>query len=183
MIGWLSGVARAGTSNGATLVDVHGVGYEVVTAHRCSPGDVVELFVLTVVRADSIVLYGFRELREREFFSALTNVPGIGPATAMTALRTLSLSQLAGAISRGDVSVLTKIPGIGAKTAQRMVIELKGKFSENDAEETSTSSTVIAALTALGYESDEITEALADFSLPDDEATALRTILQRMAKQ
>ena len=101
MIGWLNGRVVHQHLNGAIVLDVNGVGYELSVSSSASyrVGEEVELFVYTVVRADAIQLYGFDSYADREFFELLLITPGVGPSTALAALRTMSIAELAAAIS------------------------------------------------------------------------------------
>ena len=85
MIGWLSGRVTHQLRNGALLVDVQGVGYEVHVASADPPpfDELVELFIFTVVREDAIQLFGFHSIEDREFFELLLVTPGVGPSTAI----------------------------------------------------------------------------------------------------
>jgi len=189
MIGWLRGQVLHHQANGALVLDVHGVGYEVLVAtfDHYLPGDDLELFIFTVVRADAILLYGLATYEDREFFELLLATPGVGPSTALAALRTMSRAQLAAAIEDDDVKLVATIPGIGAKTAARIVLELKGKVlvegevvarvsasKENDAIED--------ALRGLGYSTPEIRQALHGVTLSDEEPTALRQALSLLRR-
>ena len=185
MIGWLSGRVLHQLRNGALLVDVGGVGYEVHLASSETPpfDERLELFIYTVVREDAIQLFGFYSAAEREFFELLIATPGVGPSTALGALRTMSVAELAYAIDAEDVKKVATISGIGPKTASRIVLELKGKvisevaFVESEAGEP-TDAAIEEALRALGYTSHEVRDALRDVTLPEDESEALRTALQ-----
>lgn len=185
MIGWLSGRVLHQLRNGALLIDVGGVGYEVHLASSDAPpfDELLELFVYTVVREDAIQLFGFYGAEEREFFELLIATPGVGPSTALGALRTMSVAELAFAIDSEDVKKVATISGIGPKTASRIVLELKGKVvSEIDFRESESTdhadAAIEEALRALGYTSHEVRDALRDVTLPDDESEALRTALQ-----
>jgi Holliday junction DNA helicase RuvA len=171
------------------LIDVQGVGYEVhVASNEPLPfDDLVELFIFTVVREDAIQLFGFRAVEEREFFELLIVTPGVGPSTALGALRTMSVAELALAIESDDAKKVATIPGIGPKTASRIVLELKGKVPLDGAFELSqaplhVNAAVEDALRALGYTSHEVRESLNDVVLPTDESEALRTALQRLRR-
>lgn len=184
MIGWLAGRVVSVELSGVAVIDVQGVGYEVTVAspQTVRTGTMCELFVHTQVRADAIVLYGFASADDRAFFRTLLVTPGVGPSTALAALRTMSVDELRGAIESGDVKRVSQIPGIGAKTASRIVLELKGKLVEVASSPT-TSSTGSAgdieeALRSLGYAAAEIRDALEGVALPDDDAAALRFALQ-----
>jgi Holliday junction DNA helicase RuvA len=143
----------------------------------------VELYVHTIVRADALLLYGFGSLEERRTFETLLATPGVGPSTALAALRTLGLSALTSAIESGDVKAVASVPGIGPKTASRIVLELKGKlvFVSPDRAARSVSSgrgDIEDALRALGYSTGEIRDGLRDVELPTDESQALKVALQ-----
>jgi Holliday junction DNA helicase RuvA len=190
VIGWLSGSVVHTYPSGAVVVDVNGVGYEVqvASAQVYGVGEPVEFFVYTVVRADAIVLYGFATYADREFFEMLLITPGVGPSTALAALRTMSTNDLALAIESADVKRVSKIPGIGAKTASRIVLELKGKLSATGSyevlvEAAQHSSAIDDALRGLGYSSQEVRQALENAELPQDESEALRVALQLLRRQ
>ncbi|MCU1363777.1 MAG: ruvA [Acidimicrobiaceae bacterium] len=189
MIGWLNGRVLHQLKNGALLVDVQGVGYEVhVATNELPPFDeLVELFIFTVVREDAIQLFGFVSLDEREFFELLLVTPGVGPSTALGALRTMSVNELALAIESDDVKKVATIPGIGPKTASRIVLELKGKVMVDGTVDSGEpiehlDGEIEDALRALGYTSHEIRDALRDTQLPEDESMALRTALQLLRR-
>ena len=80
------------------------------------------------MREDALQLYGFAEPAERELFTHLLSVSGIGPKVALGVLSGISARELAGAIARGDVKRLTQIPHVGKKIAERIVVELKDKI-------------------------------------------------------
>lgn len=188
MIGWLSGRVVGYVPNGAILVDVCGVGYEVHAALADAPliDDSLELYVYTVVRQDAIQLFGFATFEDRAFFELLLATPGVGPTTALGALRALGVAELARAIENDDVKGVAAAPGIGLKTASRIVLELKGKIvlasQAPVAGRTPVQSAVDEALRALGYGASEVREALGDVELPEDESAALRTALQLLRR-
>lgn len=188
MIGWLAGNAVHRYPNGALVIDVQGVGYEVQVASSedVRSGDPIELFIYTVVRDDAIVLFGFVTVQEREFFELLLVTPGVGPSTALGALRTMSIDELANAIDTGDTKRIAQIPGIGPKTAGRIVLELKGKVVAGASPVTGRgphrSGAIEDALRGLGYSGPEIRGALDDVELPDDESEALRQALQLLRR-
>jgi Holliday junction DNA helicase RuvA len=106
MIGWLDGHVLHHHANGAVVLDVGGVGYEVhvATADEFLTGEPLELFIYTVVRADAILLFGFKTYADREFFELLLVTPGVGPSTALAALRTMPTNELASAIETATPS-------------------------------------------------------------------------------
>ncbi|MCL1919198.1 MAG: Holliday junction branch migration protein RuvA [Peptococcaceae bacterium] len=116
------------------VLDVAGVGYEVAVPTRVNTvlnlGAEYVLYTCLVVREDDMSLYGFATPRDKDLFLKLTGVSGVGPKAAMALLSAYEGSQLAQAIALGNHMLLTQAPGIGLKTAQRLVLELKGKFDE-----------------------------------------------------
>ena len=81
-----------------------------------------------VVREDSLTLFGFLEVAERELFELLQTVSGIGPKVALAITQAMEISDLASAVKRRDENSISAIPGIGKKSAQRMILELEGKL-------------------------------------------------------
>ncbi|HLF70092.1 MAG TPA: Holliday junction branch migration protein RuvA [Actinomycetota bacterium] len=154
-------------SDGTVEVDVNGVGYQVACSTRTIStlrvGKVVRLAVQTIVREDSISLYGFASADERELFKVLLSVNGLGAKIALTILGSLDETALRGAIASDDVELLVTVPGIGKRTAQRMIVELKGRLGAPESDEASDPRMIEAreALASLGYETSEVRSALA----------------------
>ncbi len=117
------------------VVDVHGVGYEVLvparTCHRLpAAGEEVFLFIQTNVREDAITLYGFGEQEEKELFLLLNTVSGVGPKLALAILSGIGAGELCRAIGGRDMARLTALSGVGKKTAQRLCMELADKVAD-----------------------------------------------------
>jgi Holliday junction DNA helicase RuvA len=116
------------------VVDVGGVGYLVFCGSRTlgglpGIGEAVELAIETHVREDHIHLYGFASAREREMFTTLTTVQGVGAKVALGILSALSSDQIIQAVAAGDQTVFKRASGVGPKLAQRIVTELKDKVA------------------------------------------------------
>jgi Holliday junction DNA helicase RuvA len=133
MIGRLTGKVVA-QADGAAVVDVHGVGYELQvplgTLGRLAP-DVegrVTIHVHTHAREDALVLFGFATEADRLAFRTLIGVSSVGPKTALAILGALPADDLARVIASKSLGELTQVPGIGKKTAERMVLELRDKL-------------------------------------------------------
>ena len=154
----------------AIVVDVYGVGYQVVFANPYRLQDSlkkqIKVLVQQVVREDSITLYGFISSEERELFQRLISVSGIGPKSAMSILANDDTEGFVNAVESGNVTYLTKFPGVGKKTAQQIILDLKGKFEALPEEATkavvSTNQATLEeakeALMGLGYSAKEITK-------------------------
>ncbi len=114
------------------IVDVGGVGYLVSASSRTlgklAKGAEVSLLIETVVREDSISLYGFYDAWEKEWFNTLTKVQGVGAKVCLSILSALSPAQLAQAVSAQDKNSFLRASGVGPKLAARLVTELKDKI-------------------------------------------------------
>ena len=110
------------------VIDVGGVGYLVhaaapTLAALAPPPAITTLLIETHLREDALMLYGFAEAAERDWFRLLTTVPGVGAKVALAILATLPPSALIAAIAAGDRAALTRAPGVGAKLAARLLAE------------------------------------------------------------
>lgn len=150
------------------VLDVQGVGYDVfipLSSYDRLPESGARCRVLTYlqVREDAHVLFGFLTDTERRMFGLLMTVSGIGPKLALSALSGLSVRELKAAIVGGDSKRLSGVSGVGRKTAERIIVELKDKFSAGEAlealagpaETDMTLRDAIAALVSLGYKQEE----------------------------
>ena len=118
------------------IVDVNGVGYEILislrTYSKIKNIDKVNIFTHLNVKEDSHTLYGFYNKKERRTFLDLISISGVGPSTAIVILSSLSASELKKAIIESDVNKIKSVKGIGLKTAERIILELKDKISKED---------------------------------------------------
>jgi len=170
MIGRISGILLDKTPPLA-LIDCNGVGYECevpMSTFYLLPqvGDKVTLLTHFVVREDAQLLFGFGSNQERLMFRQLLKVNGIGAKSALAILSGLSIDELIQAVSLQEAGLLTRVPGIGKKTAERLLLELKDKFTLDSALSikgsgiTSISQDVLNALIALGYNERESLNAV-----------------------
>ena len=133
MIAHLSGTILSKHATSVVL-DVAGVGYEVTIPVSTfydmeEPGSQLQLRIYTHVREDALQLFGFRTSRERELFTLLISVSGIGPKSAIAMLSGMSADEIIAAIRTNNYARLTSIPGVGRKTGERLVIELRDKMA------------------------------------------------------
>ena len=150
-------------------------------------GDRVSLLTHFVVREDAQILYGFATAAEREAFRQLIKISGVGPRTALSVLSGMSVADIAQAVTAQDAGRLVKVPGIGKKTAERLLLELKGKFGADiGAGSASVASDaqadILQALVALGYSDKEA--ALTLKALPKDVGVSegIKLALKSLAK-
>jgi Holliday junction DNA helicase RuvA len=134
VIGRLTGRVAAQEADGAVVLDVGGVGYELAvplgTIGRVRPDEEgrVTLWVHTHVREDALALFGFSDEGERVAFRALLAVSNVGPKIAVAVLGALPAAELARAVARQDLAALKGITGVGKKIAERLLLELRDKL-------------------------------------------------------
>lgn len=204
MIGRLTGKVVAQDVDGSVVVDVGGVGYDVVAPlgtlgrARVDDGGRVTLWVHTHVREDALALYGFADEAERLAFRALLAVSNVGPRIAIAVLGALPSAELAAAVARRDLSALTSVSGVGKKIAERLLLELRDKLPATslatqakpsaaaEARPAATSDEHLrSALTGMGFrpaEADRAISALGDRARGQPLAETLREALAILAK-
>jgi len=143
------------------IVETGGVGYEVLISLHTYAGIQGKteglLHIYFVVREDAHLLFGFCEPAEKEMFTQLIGVSGIGASTARMVLSYMPPADLTRCLVQGDVRSLEKVKGIGKKTAERLVLELRDKLVKGSPESNishlihnSLHQDALEALTALG---------------------------------
>jgi holliday junction DNA helicase RuvA len=162
-------------AEGSCIVDVNGVGYLVHASTRTlaalpPPPTPARLLIETHVREDAILLYGFAEAAERDWFRLLTTVQGVGAKVALSVLSSLSPRDLVSVIAAGDRASLTRAPGVGAKLAVRLLTELRDKagmmptspgFAASPLRQPGVAEDALSALVNLGYRRPEAQPAVA----------------------
>jgi holliday junction DNA helicase RuvA len=145
------------------VVDVGGVGYGLIISLKTfqkmpTLNEQVLFYVAPVIREDGHYLFAFLSLEDRNLFEQLISVNGVGPKTAIGILGHVDIADFQMAILQANTALLSKIPGIGKKTAERLVIELKDKFTKASPASlglpmggNSVTSDAISALINLGY--------------------------------
>jgi Holliday junction DNA helicase RuvA len=196
VIAKLTGKIEA-VEDGRCVVDVNGVGYLVQASTRTlaalPAGGTAALLIETQVREDAIVLYGFAESAERDWFRLLTTVQGVGGRVALGVLSALSPRDLVAAIQAGDRASLTRAPGVGAKLAIRLVTELREKagampvgtgFSPAiPAPAGGVTADALSALLNLGYRRPEAVAALGRVAERLGDEAALGTVIRESLKE
>ncbi len=173
------------------VIDCQGVGYEcevpMSTFYNLpNLGESVTLLTHFIVREDAQLLYGFGTERERSTFRQLLKVNGVGAKSALSILSGLSVDDLIQAIALQETALLTRVPGVGKKTAERLLLELKDKFSVEGltnasvAAPKSATGDVLNALIALGYNEREalatVKQLPAEVALSDGIKQALKLL-------
>jgi len=203
MIAHLNGtlLSKQATS---VIVDVGGVGYEVTIPLSTfydleDAGSSVQLRIYTHVREDTLQLFGFKTVRERELFLKIISVSGIGPKLGITLLSGMNADELIASIRTNNLARLTLIPGIGRKTAERLVVELREKVAELSSAqleeelgaheqtkagltEDAVRSDALSALLNLGYQRTSAEKAI-DSALSEGGDVSVESILRRALRK
>ena len=182
MIAQLTGRVDA-LSDGTCVIDVGGVGYLVQASSRTlsalpqAPAT-AKVLIETHVREDAIVLYGFADSAERDWFRLLTTVQGVGGKVALAILSAMAPRDLIGAIAAGDKASLTRAQGVGPRLAIRLLTELKDKTGAMPTS-TGVSYTPIAAATP----ADDALSALVNLGYRRTEAApVVARVLERLGE-
>lgn len=204
MIAFLKGEV-ADMTEGSIVLDVNGIGYEVLVPGQLLSmldgiGQSLKVYTYMQVREDAVVLFGFLTRDDLQMFKMLIGVNGVGPKAGLSILSALGADDLRFAILADDAKKIAKSPGIGAKTAQKIILELKDKLDLEEAFEKKLAADHLApeamaaagndiiqdavqALVALGYGSTEALKVVRSVKPTDDMSVEdiLKAALKRMA--
>ncbi len=167
MIGKIKGKLVEVEGNVGLIETSSGLSYEVflppaLLAHSLDAELVIDTHLQ--VRDDAHILFGFRSRKDKEFFKMLLSVSGVGPKTAFGIISFSSYDELIQAVRDNEVAYFSRIPGLGKKTAMKIILELsqklKSEFEMQKMYLSDEDKTVVDALMALGYKSQEAKQAL-----------------------
>ena len=179
MIGYIKGTV-AELSADRLILENGGIGYEIfvpasVLDAGIRQGQELKVYTYLHVREDALQLFGFQSRDELQTYRLLLGVSGIGPKAAIGILSAMSVDTLRFAVLSDDAAAIAKAPVIGKKTAQKLILELKDKFSLEEAFEKKlaanqqdaaepvsedAASEAVQALVALGYSGTEALQAV-----------------------
>jgi Holliday junction DNA helicase RuvA len=168
MIHSLSGILKEKEGN-LFVVEIGGIAFELKTSVNVvnslpQVGGKVNVFTYLHVREDALELYGFLDKSELEFFKMLIGISGIGPKSALGILGIERVEKVKAAISEGRVELLTKASGVGKKTAERVILELRSKLTQEGSEKIvgamESDHDIVEALVNLGYGKSQARDAL-----------------------
>lgn len=148
------------------VLEANGVGYALLTSlntYSAVQGKAeARLYVYESIREDAYVLYGFATRDERELFTLLISVSGVGGQTARMVLSAFTVSDLVNIVQSEDVRSLKSVKGIGPKAAQRIIVELKDKVMSLAGSSSATTSDGTPSVSAATRQlADEAVQALA----------------------
>ena len=170
MISYIEGKLIEKNDN-SIIIDNNGLGYEIFVSFNTISqlpllNESVKILTYMQVREDGIALYGFATKEEKDVFTKLISISGIGPKNAIAILSGFPLSDLIVAIVSENTKMISKIKGLGAKTAERIVLELKDKLTIIPSSE---NQSVIQDLTVI----DDATETLIALGINKNDAYKL----------
>ena len=121
------------------LINCQGLGYEIqtlesvfndISTKKISENEII-LWLKHIKKEDSDMLFGFISKEERDFFTQILNIKGIGSQISMALLNKFSLKELFNAIINNDTKSISSVQGIGQKMTERIILELKSKVVKN----------------------------------------------------
>lgn len=143
-------------------IECNNIGYLIHTPNPFSFNKNEEITIYTYlhVREDVFDLYGFKTIKERDFFFKLISVKGLGPKGALSILASGETQEIINAIEEGNTKYLQRFPGVGQKASQQIVLDLHGKLNlenTNDVQKLNPNvENAVEALKNLGYKASEI---------------------------
>ncbi len=166
------------------ILDVNGVGYELEVPMSTlfqlpETGKELELHTHLVVREDAQLLYGFYTKQDKRMFRELIRLNGVGPKLALALMSGMSADELVACVQAEDTARLMKVPGVGKKTAERLLVELKGRFKDWDVPATDIGLSAIetdAVVTGSRAEQDALSALVSLGFKPAEASRAVRTI-------
>jgi Holliday junction DNA helicase RuvA len=172
---------------GSLTVLAGGVGYLVNIPAGAEitlkPGHEITISTVLISREDSLELYGFPDPRQKEMFSLLIGVSGVGPKTAMNIISGTEPNRFLDEVVNENINYLCSLPGIGRKSAQRIVLELKEKIMKHYPRQArgvqAPSEDAVQALIALGYSDSQARKAVAGIK-SDNVEEIIRAALKEM---
>lgn len=155
-------------------IEVSGIGYLLEITERdfysisIDEENIQKIYTLLTHREDSMSLYGFLNKETRDIFQILLSVSGVGAKMGIALLNEFDACDVISLVIDGNYKELTRAKGIGPKLAQKIILELKDKLiktelpkaSSNLLLKTQAMTDTQAVLISLGYEENEIEDAI-----------------------
>lgn len=175
------------------IMEVAGVGYYVgvslQTSQQLELGKEAFLYIQQIIREDAHLLFGFYSLQEKEIFNLLISVNGVGPASSLIMLSSLSNEEIASAIVNGQSALLQRVKGIGSKTAERIIVDLRDKIQKftisveniSDSVSNKVKEESLSALEVLGIPK-KTSEKLADKFLKQNPEISVEELIKSILK-
>ena len=186
MIGKLQGKPEDLKAN-SLIINVNGIGYDVAipfsTYESILNLEDVILYIHTIHKEDQFKLYGFFTFEEKEVFSLLLGISGIGASMALAILSGLSIGELISVVKESNISRLMKVPGIGKSKAEKLLFELNRKIKKIEGFNASPIKSVnirnesVEALVSLGFD-EKKSYSIIDEIIKEDPDAAIEFIIK-----
>ena len=171
---------------GSVIVDVSGVGYEIIVPagefERAVLNEQIKFYTYHNITDRSQELFGFSSLAAKKLFELLITVQGVGPRAGIAIMSLGETEEVRNAIACEDAKFIQKASGVGKKSAERVILDLKDKVGMAiskpdgvDANISLASDEALEALIALGFNLNDATKALEQIprDLPTEERITL----------
>ena len=171
---------------GSVIVDVSGVGYEVIVPagefERAILNEQIKFYTYHNITDRSQELFGFSSLAAKKLFELLITVQGVGPRAGIAIMSLGETEEVRNAIACEDAKFIQKAAGVGKKSAERVILDLKDKvgmaISKPDGVGDSVglaSDEALEALIALGFNLNDAAKVLEQIprDLPTEERITL----------
>jgi Holliday junction DNA helicase RuvA len=117
------------------ILDVSGIGFDILISSRIFEKlpELNKDFAIDTymhIREDEVLLVGFSNQSEKELFLKIISVSGVSIKIALVMFSSYSADELSRIIVNGQSEMLRRVPGIGGKLSERIILELKGKITE-----------------------------------------------------
>lgn len=188
------------SDDSSVAINTGGIAFKINTSFNTlkeigKTGQETTLYTYLSVKEDALELYGFSTTRELEYFKLLMTVQGVGPKAALSILSVHTPNSLTFSITSCDSKSISKAPGVGPKTAQRIILELKDKFSNALPEQAKASdfsspvfpvtgniSEAETALITLGYSKNDAVKALSGLNSTEPVEVLIRAALKKLMR-
>lgn len=171
---------------GSVIVDVAGVGYEIIVPsnefERAVLGEEIKFYTYHNITDRSQELFGFSSLAAKKLFELLITVQGIGPKAGVAIMSLGEAEEVRNSIACEDAKFIQKAAGVGKKSAERVILDLKDKVGmaiskpqNAEVAQDFSSDEALEALIALGFNLNDATKALEQIprDLPTEERITL----------
>ena len=171
---------------GSVIVDVSGVGYEVIVPagefERAVLNEQIKFYTYHNITDRSQELFGFSSLAAKKLFELLITVQGVGPRAGIAIMSLGETEEVRNAIACEDAKFIQKAAGVGKKSAERVILDLKDKVGMAISKQDGFGDNIILAsdealeaLIALGFNLNDATKVLEQIprDLPTEERITL----------
>ena len=145
-------------------LDVKGVVFRVFLSNKninkiSNAESLINLFVYEVIKENERLFFGFNKYEEREIFSDLLCVQGVGGKMALNIMTKIELDEIVESINNENSKTFLSVSGVGNKLANRIINELKEKIRKksfnvpkvNNSIEKNNYNDLVSCLLNLGY--------------------------------